>query len=32
MLKMIPEAVQAILGEIPVGTGEYYAELYYNLS
>lgn len=32
MISLIPRAVQDILAEIPVGTGEYYAELSYNRS
>jgi hypothetical protein len=28
----IPLAVKEILGQIPLGSGDYYADLYYNLS
>ena len=31
MLLWIPDAVKMTLGKIPLGTGEYYADLYYNL-
>ncbi|WP_243043136.1 hypothetical protein [Dyella sedimenti] len=31
MLQWIPDAVKKSLGEMPLGAGEYYAELYYNL-
>ena len=32
MLLWIPDAVKMTLGKIPLGAGEYYADLYYNLS
>lgn len=32
MIDLIPRTVQETLGTIPLGAGEYYAELYYNLS
>lgn len=32
MLEWIPSPVKIKLGGIPLGTGEYYSELHYNLS
>lgn len=32
MLEWIPSPVKRTLGAIPLGTGEYYSELHYNLS
>lgn len=31
MLQWIPDAAKESLGKMPLGAGEYYAELYYNL-
>lgn len=31
MLHWIPDAVKKTLGNMPLGAGEYYADLYYNL-
>ncbi|QNK03469.1 hypothetical protein [Dyella telluris] len=32
LVNLVPRTVQATLGRMPVGAGDYYAEFYYNLA